>query len=831
MREKLALIRRVVMGLVLTVVLILAVLTVRTTLRDAEEEEEALAVYQELERISIPGISFELLGREMNELRGYTDDEREYAGRTDLTILPEDRRLSVLIDTEGVVIGGLRYEIRDLSGERLVERTEVSDLQDAGGRLRAILPIQNLIQADEEYNMTLILSTNDGKEYSYYTRILLPSSPYTEEMLSLAEEFSEKSFNQQTARDLTTYLEVDANEDNSTLGYVTLRNNFDMLTWHATGMQMAGEASMHLRELRGDTGVVVRTYTTRCETEQGECFYDVKESFTMRRGAERIFMMDFTRRVNQLFSGDPSMFTDTRIMLGVSDGEGLQTVEEESGRMKGFVTAGEVWLHDTESGITTEVYSSRESDEEAGRLAGGERARILTLSETGEMYFLVSGYLGRGSHAGTTGVSLYKYDNTENVLSELLYIPSMEDACRLQEDVDTFCYLAGTEKLYLLMNHTVYGITLSDHTVEMVASGLTAENFAASGDRSRIAWMDSDEPWYAEGIKVLNLESGELTGVTAEGNSAVKLVGFIGSDLVYGLGHPEELMKRHGRVMGLPLYAVEVVNEEMKQETRYEKPDICLMDVSIDNSRIHMERMRKTESGYVPETDDTLISNEEQENAALAGIGYLADRVMGRMYYIQTSSAERQSRARMPGRMEAREDGLVTLEPGNISTAGSFISYVRGDYNGRYTDFADAVRKTWDGMGVVTDEDGNVIWSRVDRAQEARAGSNTEAYAAAEQYLADYRDNRQVSEDGTVLLDCSGLTLSQVLYFISEGMPVCAFTDDTNYLLLPAYDRFSNVTIVHNPGTEEMFEELMGINDSNAYFNALGNDFVCFLRQ
>ena len=152
------------------------------------------------------------------------------------------------------------------------------------------------------------------------------------------------------------------------------------------------------------------------------------------------------------------------------------------------------------------------------------------------MYFLVSGYLCRGPHTGTTGVCLYRYDNTENVLTELLYLPSKEDACRLQEDVDTFCYLAGGETLYLLMNHTVYGVSLTDHSVEVVASGLTEENFAASGDRSRIAWMDSDEPWYSEGIRVLDLESGEQTGVTAEGNSVVKLVGFVGSDLVYGLG-------------------------------------------------------------------------------------------------------------------------------------------------------------------------------------------------------------------------------------------------------------------------------------------------------
>ena len=206
-------------------------------------------------------------------------------------------------------------------------------------------------------------------------------------------------------------------------------------------------------------------------------------------------------------------------------------------------------------------------------------------------------------------------------------------------------------------------------------------------------------------------------------------------------------------------------------------------------------------------------------------------KTMGRVYFIQTGTAERQSRSRVPGRMEAREGSTVVLTSGGGAASEIWISYVRGDYNGRYTDFASAVQKTWDGMGVVTDEHGNVIWSRVDRAQEAFTGDAAAAYATAEWYLSEYRENRQTAEDGTILLDCSGLSLSQVLYFISEGMPVCAFTDDTHYLLIPAYDRFTNVSVVHNPGTEEMFEELLGINDSNAFFSALGNDFVCFLRQ
>lgn len=70
-----------------------------------------------------------------------------------------------------------------------------------------------------------------------------------QEMVDLAVSFSEKTFDYDSARELTTYLETDPNADNSSLGHVTLKSDFSQLTWKGLSMERVSEPEIHLREL------------------------------------------------------------------------------------------------------------------------------------------------------------------------------------------------------------------------------------------------------------------------------------------------------------------------------------------------------------------------------------------------------------------------------------------------------------------------------------------------------------------------------------------------------------------------------------------------------
>ena len=59
-------------------------------------------------------------------------------------------------------------------------------------------------------------------------------------------------------------------------------------------------------------------------------------------------------------------------------------------------------------------------------------------------------------------------------------------------------------------------------------------------------------------------------------------------------------------------------------------------------------------------------------------------------------------------------------------------------------------------------------------------------------------------EDGLILIDADGCSLSQVLYYIDKGIPVIAYVETGQYVLLSGYD-------------------------ATEYFNNLQNDFLCAL--
>ena len=131
-----------------------------------------------------------------------------------------------------------------------------------------------------------------------------------QEMVDLAVSFSEKTFDYDSARELTTYLETDPNADNSSLGHVTLKSDFSQLTWKGLSMERVSEPEIHLRELQGIIGTIDLKYVVS-EMKDGKAaaYYDVIESFTMKLGAQRIYMMNYDRRADQIFTGESSAYS------------------------------------------------------------------------------------------------------------------------------------------------------------------------------------------------------------------------------------------------------------------------------------------------------------------------------------------------------------------------------------------------------------------------------------------------------------------------------------------------------------------------------------------
>lgn len=815
---------------VLLVIFLLALMSYFVWASVQQEDENMM--YMSIEDADLPVAYVELFGRRLNCLFGFVQDQSSSAGRGDLTVLPPDRCLSVVFASVDAPVRGIQYEIRSLDGTHLVERTSLEDWTQAGGEIHAELPIQNLLAEGEEYRMTLAIATETHPAVYYYTRVVwLPEHPM-EELVNLAVSFSEKTFQYQTARELTTYLESDLNADNSSLGEVTLKNNFDQLTWRSLNMERVGEGSLHIKELQGETATVVLEYVAAGTTEDGSRnYYDVSESFTMRWSAQRIYIMDYNRRMNQIFSGDSASYGEKRIMLGISDADQIQSVTDPTGRFYAFVANRALWCYDADEGENTKVFTFRKEEMDFQPAFSSYGIELMKVSEEGMLDFLVYGYMSRGNHEGTTGVAVYRYDAQSHTLTERMYLPSSLDYESLREDIKTLNYLNESQNLYLMLDHAVYAVDLTGKEYMAIADGLTEKNFAVSTDCSRIAWQDGDGMDSPNCLNVMDLETGKKNQIDPKGETVLRLIGFVGEDLVYGLAHSGEQFVSDGRVTGIPLYAVEILGTSMELETRYEKQGVYLNKVEIQESRIHLGRVGKMGESYVPLEEDTLVCNADVGTDPLAGIGNLADAAQGRLYFVALEHApqNRSIRNNVPRRIAAEENHVIFLQANRPLERKLYSAYSRGRLEGRYADFVSAVQAAYGGMGIVTDETGHVFWSRIDRSPMKTVRDLQTKTANIKRYLAELSEGSQTASDGTRLMDARGLTLNQTLYFISEGMPVIAYLGDGSYGLIYGYDTY-NISWLRNPEQEDSIAEKMGLNDAAAFFERNGgNDFICFL--
>lgn len=793
------------------------------------KESQGTVSYTAMEAATLPVVYPQMMGREMAPLFGHMEEKAVTAGRDSLLVLPEDRALAVRIEETGQA-AAIRYEIRSLDMEHLVERTEVNDWQRNGEEISATLHIQNLLEKEQEYILGLNLDLADGRSVWYYTRIVETDREHIGEMLALAEEFSLKTLDYGQAQDLTMYMESSTSADNSSYGQVTLKNSFTLMTWGSLEVVRDGKARMTLKELSGDLANIQLDYSViRTEEDQTEHFA-VSENFTMKWSTQRIYMMDYERRMDQLFTGDRSLFSGKRIILGIGSGEDIYAKDSPDGKFMAFVVNRELWAYDgreKNNGRSIRIFSFGGADVADVR-ANYDRhgIEILEVDENGGVDFLVYGYMNRGSHEGETGVAYYRYEAENNTLEERFFLPAPESYEQLKMDVECLAHKGGNGILYLYMNETVYGVDLTSCEYIVVASGLTGDKFAVSGDGSRLAWQEETGVYDSSLLHIMDLDTGEKTQLGGKKTDAYRILGFVGNDCVYGVGEAGDYILSNGRVMGLYLKRLDIVDKGMNSVMSYEKEGTYIREVAVDSSRIHIKNVRNRGNGFFGAvSEDTLVCNAETLPGRMDDIGWYASETKGRVYFVQFAgdiSSDLRIRSVTPEKLASEDMKVIRPETMASSETLEFYAYGRGRYLGRFLDFSDAVAAAYDSMGFVSAGKDKVIWVRANKPNSYYIRDLTAALRRIERNRESFLGSRW-AEDESLMLELSGCTLNQVLYYVGQNVPVLVYTGEGSFLYLTGYDQ--GHVRVYDPAAGD--SETWDMESAETYFSGLGNDYIC----
>lgn len=784
------------------------------------------AVYMDMEEASLPSVTVQMLGRDMNRLYGYRQEMNTTAAGENLTILPEDRALVIDI-TDGDVTG-IHYEVRNMDRERLVERTDVSDWHQTETGIQARLPIQNLLTKDQEYQLKIQLDTEKYGPVYYYTRILwTDAAEHAQAMVDLAADFSMKTFDYEQARSLTTYLETSPSEDNSSFAHTSIHSSFSQLTWGKMGMQPEGNVSIRLKELDGVMCAVQLSYLATRQGDSEKETYEVEEDFTMKWNELRIYMMQYDRTVNQIFHGDRNEYSGKRITLGITQDDKVDLVKSEGGQVFAYRINRDLWSYEPADRRAVKIFSFRDDDGQDGR-AGYDHhdVKILSVQNNGDVDFLVYGYMNRGNHEGENGITGYHYTAAENALEERYFIPYAGSYEQLEEDLDRLASQTTGGMLYLYVDHAIYGIDMNSRENMVVADSLTDKTFAVSSDMQRIAWQEGTL-YESNVVHLMDLETGENRDIRAGEGEHVRVLGFVGRDLVYGAAKADDVWLVNGRTENLPMYSVRIINDQMQEETSYEKSGYYISEVTVDESRIHLKRVMKVgENHYSDSPEDTIVCNADLGNGNRDGIGYFASQDRGRVYFVQLEEELKNGRSirfQAPKRVSFEQSDRLELKSNYQLSDMEFYAYGSGHLLKVTTDFTEALQLAYDKMGFVTDQDRNVLWDRVKRGNIRNLRDPQTAFAPLERHLDGFTASTVYENDRLVVLDARGSTLAQMLYFIDQGIPVAAYTGEGQYLVLCGFDQY-NVT-VFDPQSGETYKA--GLNDSTEFFRARGNDFIC----
>lgn len=804
----------------------------------------------EMPEATLPVIYLQKGNTYINQLFGCKGEMDDLSIRDTITPLSSDMILPVTIQTFQVQIEEISYEVRTMDTTRLLEDTKVENFTQTEGVVTAQLQIQNLLEEEQEYRLVITLKCK-GEEVRYYTRIIRAENCRVDDSIQFALNFHEKTFDLTEAAQLALYLEPNAEGDNSTLQKVTIHSSLNQVAWGSFEGTVLKDPVPSLWEISSSYNTVKLNYVMASNGENGEQeFYNVEEYYRMRYSAvnDRMYLLDYERTMNEIFRGSGAHMSKNAILLGIRD-QSVDFADNESGTIISFVQEGDLWSYNSVTNQLSLVFSFRGIEGINDRENNPSHAiRIMRVSETGSIDFAVYGYMNRGIHEGYTGIGVYHYDSIANTIQEELFVQSDEPYQLMKETWGKLFYVSDEGFFYMLTEDKLYKIRLEDGRIQVLCEGLAEENFVASADGRYVAWQDETEKNRLTVTDLDNERQWQVEGAPAEW---LKPIGFVESDFVYGVSRQTE-----GGAAGRnhPMYRVVIVDKNQQAVKEYEKSGYFITDARVEASTVLLDRAIQSGEAYVAVEGDAIMSHELEASRTIQ-IGTIVTEQKQTQVRIITEQefAAKSPQILTPQEIVPEQEKIVALK-GNPAP-GRYVIYGAGRVVSYTWDAAEAIRIADACAGIVLQEDYRYLWRRGRPASVTMA--NKVVLSQEEVDLAPDMTTRCLlgllkaenvsffdvgglvnagEEPARILqeampyaqvLDLTGCTLSQALYYVGQGNVVFALGENREPLLVAGYDEHN--VILYDPITNTTFRK--GLTDSEEAFLAAGNVFITYLKD
>lgn len=798
--------KKIIKAIVLTIVFFLSLtgfslLTGKDTVELTSEMKEA----------ALPMIYLQKEDVYINELYGHRGELNTASIRNVITPLSKDMVLPVTVKAFQTHVEGISYEVRTMDMQRLLQETQISDYNESQGIIETELQIQNLLEEEQEYQLVITLKC-EGEDIRYYTRIIRAENCYVNEALDFVLDFHKKTFDKKASAKLATFLEPNSDGDNTTLQKVNINSSLNQVAWGDLKGEVLQEPVPAMQEISSSYNTITLNYVLAATGEHGETeFYNVEEYYRMRYSTinHRMYLLDYERTMNEIFRGNGTNISKASLLLGIRNAD-VAYMTNENATIIAFVQEGDLWSYNSITNQLALVYSFRGIEGIEDRENRQEYdIRIMKVNEAGSIDFVVYGHMNRGDHEGLTGVGVYHYDGAANTIQEEVFVQSPEVYQVLKETWGKLFYVGSGGYFYMLAAEDLYRIRLEDGSKELLQSGLTKENSAFSADGRYIAWREKD----AENtIVVLDLETEKQQKIQEGPKDYLRPVGFVESDFVYGIANTKDTLQEE-----LLLSKIIIRDKEQQVIKRYEKSGYYISDASVEGSTVLLERVKKTGGIYMQVDADALKSHEIEASRNIHLETYTTESKQTQvMITVNQEFPKKAPRVLTPKEVVVAEKNVIALE---ASQENEIYRVYRGTELILCTqDVAEAVQQADAVAGVVIDGQQQYIWRR----GKAASASLTEE-ATFNRVKAELQD--AIAEDK--VLDLTGCSVSQVLYYVGQGRMVQTLDENQQPLWIVSYDEVN----VFFYNTELGFITKKSLQDSEEYFADAGSVFITYEKE
>lgn len=667
--------------------------------KDKKQEQNPEAVEKV---ISLPKLKVYTEGEQIGVLDGYTMDMDTSMLRNALAVATAaERTVEVSLETQGETVLEAKYELRTVDGERLIDSGEIAEFVENKGR-SAKIPISSILENNKEYLLTIILGTKKLENIKYYTRVMVVEEAFVKPQLDFAKDFSNSTFDDQSASKLVNYLEPDASLPNNNLGTVTLSSNYAQLTWGKLTPEKITDVEVQLKEVYVKETGISATYrmTYQIQAEGNNEIvenYDVIETITVWTFDSKQYVLAYEREMKQIWEVNQNTVRSSFLDLGIQKETVAEYEQSDNGEYISFVVNGQLWLVNVEKKEFTNIYTINDAVKDKAEIM------ISHMDNEGNVNFIIYGYSAESEHMGKNGISFCKYKVKDNQIREMVFIPYDKPLDILKENMEKMSYV-NDEVLYLMVEKTLYYVNFATKETGKIVENLEEGDYAVNSEKNVVAYNTSGSPYENNSITVVNLSDNSRKEINAGTGYKIKVCGYSGENLIYGIAPEKQIDAEKNKFY---MSSVTILDNQLQEVISYSKDKIFISDIEISDSIIHLKRVQKGEAIE----DDQLIDNTVKEES-----------IVSSSYYEDTKK-NRELALSLKVTLNSSIEAVITKTPkmlfdtvsvdmlSDVQTGGRYCVYALGNLRGIYENRQEAEQMAKESDGLVIDGMGEKIWT------------------------------------------------------------------------------------------------------------------------